>query len=205
MLPDFTTYSETDPSGWLAVAATTITGTAVDRNATAHITKDYGAGYISGDYTSEFAISIPNYGTNNGGPYAVVHGFTNVAGNRTAVLADAECIDFYTYASKLQVTLRTWDTTGTTKLLYSSTTYYGKLVRSGTTVSMYIYSDAARTTLVASDSVTVSSAHTFTKHICTASHNSGDTGFTCSYTLSDFDIPDVPSATVKPWYAYAQQ
>jgi len=60
-LEDFTGYTEVDPDGTVTVAADTITFTDFDRNATAYVYKDFGAGYFSGDFVHQMKLIVSDF------------------------------------------------------------------------------------------------------------------------------------------------
>lgn len=159
---DYTAYTEVDAGGVLTVAANQITFTDLEYQDTAYVYKDFGANYFSGDFTHEFKLRITDF---TSGPFSEGVVFPWYLSN---TLANNEIHDSYYPHLKvmaIQVSSTQWQfylyevTSGgstywdTSTYLSKNTDYYCRVNRDesvGTygTLYLYIYSDAAMTTLV---------------------------------------------------------
>lgn len=152
---DFTTYTKLDPNGHITVTSSRVSFSLwrnEDSTSGARVFKDKGANYFNGNFTHKFTLHSPTLGNGNG--ETVVY----VLGNEVG--------DFQTWATHTLWIQITDDNTYTCYLriinvqtsayltLASNTIYYVTVIRSGLTVTMNVYSDAARTVLFATRSVT---------------------------------------------------
>ena len=173
MAEDFTTYTEYDPNSLASIISSTqidfdIGGT---QASTLYIYKDYGANAFSGDFEIdfEFNANVPDAGflQTNEGSIAVI-GLSQGLGTLddhdanlykglfcTLQLRKSWLGDFYYFALR-ETSTRTDSGNITIGTSYFGATLYGKFKRIGSSVSIEIYSDSARTNLIASTSISVS-------------------------------------------------
>lgn len=163
---DFTTFTEVDPGGYIAITSNTITlNNLFTANSTANVYKDMGDGYYSGDFEFQFSFNIDVIETTGHLPICLLSNTTydqniernileqdglnclvyNNAGTRIFVLEEHFAGTLYqdAYSSLSEdtdyyVTFKRVESVGT----------YG-------TIYAYIYSDSARTTLLDTLSVTL--------------------------------------------------
>jgi hypothetical protein len=191
---DFTTYTEVD------IAADRIQKTAnhVDhyskRNETTYLYKDYGADHF-GDFTHKIKAKAQAADTASLGHAWLL---ANHLGDRKA-LEDANrtlvTLYFYKSSTDLGVYLRE---------RYGSTSYhdgntggfgltdwvYAKIVKSGTSLTAYLYSDSSYSTLVDTLVLTLHANHTFKYLYGCDTYNSGSVeGMTVD--IENFDIGEV--------------
>ena len=157
-IENFQTYPEVDPNNRVTITPTRVTHAALDRNETAYVASDKGAAFFDGDFVHLLTIYVTS--TVNGS-YVNYWGLTNTL-NSFRVIDNASG-DYLGLAilgngvNTFTITLAECD--GGTPYGDSYTTpsiataYYLKIVRNeavGTygTLYCYIYSDAARATLV---------------------------------------------------------
>ena len=165
-LENFTTYTEVDTNSHISKTSTRVTWSNLNRNEDAYLYKDFGIGYFEGDFTVNLTLNITS--PDESGTYEHILTLANS-------LDDFKGIDD---ASGDALTIQHLSQSGTTTriavqeldggTLYTSsyynitanTAYYLKIIRDesvGTygTLYCYIYSDAARTTLLSTLSVTL--------------------------------------------------
>ncbi len=81
---NFTTYAETDPGADIAVAANTITWTALDvRNTDSWVVRDFGAGHFSSDFTHTFKVRVTAFAGTS--PFAAVWALANSVNDLWAI------------------------------------------------------------------------------------------------------------------------
>ena len=146
---DFTTYTETDPGAVITVAAAQITHNGTI-NAGARVHKDYGVGHFGNTWTHLFDFQLISQSGST--PNPAFHLLANGVANRNQ---NPEIYAPDIYGAKIYLGQYTGTyndvqigTFGTSPFSLS-TWYYAKHQRtSSTSHTLYVYSDAARTTQV---------------------------------------------------------
>lgn len=171
MLQDFTTFTEVDTGGKLTVAAAKITAANMLRNEDCYVYKDFGANYFD-KLNVNFEIYIDSTAADQG---IGGLGITQTTVNDLNAWTTPD-IRIYAYSvTPPTINLGRGSTvTDTSTGLADNTLYYCTLSRSagGDTVTLYIYSDAGRTTLVDTLSVSGFSTNRFRYLYGMASYNS---------------------------------
>ena len=185
---DFTTFTEVDPNSHITVdSGSKITFTNLARNEDCYIYKDYGVGHFT-DFTHKTKIrriassnaaiaacwSLSNYVDD-------LNGLCNA--NRTVILAyiyeeDLMLREYYNGVKYTSTNHRT---------LTANTDYWLKMVKSGTSMNLYIYSDSGYSNLLTTCTLTLHADHSLRYLFAVNSYNSGN-----SYSMSgineNFDI-----------------
>jgi hypothetical protein len=155
---DFTTYTEEDPNNRITVETSKVTFTNLTRAEAAYVYKDKGVDHFNGDF--EHLLTVNSISSSGEYPFTSFWGLSNDIGAYN-VLAEAGkswiIIDIYHNPVNPRIEIRESDG-GTvyyeiTSYYSPNTPYYLKIKRDesvGTygTLYCYIYSDAARTTLI---------------------------------------------------------
>ena len=161
---NFLTYPEVDPNSRITVTSSRVTWASLDRNETAYVASDKGTDFFDGDFVHLLTASM----TSNSGS-STVYGWalTNTLDSLYAIDAasgDYLGLNYYGYSATRQLVLAECDGGAVyASNAYSitlTTVYYVKIVRDeavGTygTLYCYIYSDSARTTLLATLTLTL--------------------------------------------------
>jgi len=149
---DFTTYTETDPNNRLTVTTYKVDCNDADRGDQIRIYRDLGAGFADGDYVIEGIIK-PETSTSFS-CYILVPCFANTLGGQWNI-SELESIcfrvgaEYYIYLPYTRG-IATDTTHGAIFTPTPGTTYYYRMKREGSIVTAELYSDAARTNLLAS-------------------------------------------------------
>jgi hypothetical protein len=160
---DYTTYTESDPTGEITVTAPTITFTSLNTAAGGYVYYDYGAGYFdtSVEHDLEFSLNSSSDFFAQVTLWMLANGIDTPTGLGSDLLAvtaykntgASATVDLYLeYPPTYSATIAG---------LALNTTYYLTIVRGATTLTVYVYTDAARATLLTSDSISVPGAPTF--------------------------------------------
>ncbi len=142
---DFTTYTKVDTS-YFTVTATKITITNMSKVPDRYIYKDFGAGYF-GDFSHLLTIKFTYCSTS--GCYAGFWAVTNTYGSRAGMGSDglsAACQRTASEGYCIRIYDNNTGTWGYTPLAIGATRYL-KIERSGSTLTLYQYTDEARTNL----------------------------------------------------------
>lgn len=198
MAEDFTTYTKVDPNGRLAVTAAQITFTALTRNESAYVYKDYTANHFNGNYS--FSVDT-QFTTNTAGTTsgASIWALSNSVGDRKSITnaAGDEHAVYLAYNNGAPV-LNIVEVVGGVAVYGSQfgislgTTYYLTISRNtavGTygTLYCYVYSDSARTTLLGTITYTLTASKSFRYAYGVQTYNDGVTA-----SLSGFAKSPVP-------------
>jgi len=149
---DFTTYTEVDPNSRVAVSAGAITVSAVGRNEDAYVYKDMGAGAIT-SFMVELQVNISNTGVGNGS-FIVMWGASNNVQDFNGWTTYG--ISIWAYYNAGVYTFYVKDKNGTQSggiTFSANTNYYLRFARDNTTACLSVYSDAARTTVVGTNTI----------------------------------------------------
>lgn len=184
---DLTTYTEVDPSSQLAVTSATATATALSRNTSTYLYKDFGAAYFAGDFSFDFECKIVDFSANYAG--CLTMALNNAVQDYQAAYNAAGYVQgvYVAYSSGCQIFLHELHagsqynsgTFGAT----ANTNYYMTFRRNasaGTFGTLYldIYSDAARTALITTLSLVLHSNTSFRYLDIFQSINSGSSLWT---------------------------
>lgn len=151
-LENFTTYTEVDTDGVIAVSAGRVVEGGMTRNMHDYIYADKGVNHFSGDFSHLFTFKSAKKESTNG--LVILYGFTNTVGSTDTWAAHSIFMyidDDPTVAFYLAIVGGTWSPS---LALTAETVFYCIGDRIGTSFRVRVYSDAARTTLVGSRNVT---------------------------------------------------
>ncbi len=188
---NLTAYTEVDPGTppeYTVVTENKVTVTNLPWNVDAYIYKDYGVDYFT-DFTHDFEFQFDS-GLNASAllfPWCVSNDVDDVR----AWLSAEEGIAFWCIGNG---SLRLWElknnqfTDSGAGTLSPDTLYYGRAVKSGTSMSVSVYSDSGRTTLVDTRNLTLAEDFNYRYHFASQSYNAFGagrlmTGFTQNHIL----------------------
>ncbi len=165
-LENFSAYTEVDPNSRISKTATRVTWTSIVREEIAHVSSDKGVNHFDGDFTHLLTVNASV--VDNGG-LSVHWAISNVVDSFKGLQDASEdglFINFLGGASAVTLNLQEMDGGSITGDQYTytlGTTLYLKITRDesiGTygTIFCFIYSDAARTVLVDTLSVTLNTS-----------------------------------------------
>lgn len=180
-IQNFTLWVETDPNGRLTQTRTRSTFTNLQGSEDAWLTDDRGANFFSGNFTHDFTFRITGFTDVSYG--AQVISLTKVEDEGRAIFdaaGDALWVQawrtgggaFTLFLTEINAGVETADS-----FVYAlNTTYYCRWNRDETigangTLILEIYSDAAKTVLVDTLSVTLNAKHDFRYIMCPQSYN----------------------------------
>jgi hypothetical protein len=185
-----TNFDETDTGGYLDVTAKTCEFDLLPQNAESYLSDDYGASYFD-DFDIEFEAEVT--ATSVVGAQVGICGISDTAGtiNDFALQTDGIRVDIRRYGTNtMWVHLKCHNTDNTDTYEFSGTTMplrYFKMTRSGTTTTLYIYSDSNRTSLVDTLSITSETgAKRYLNAVC--SHEQGQSNRTITGYAQNFEI-----------------
>ena len=193
MAENFYGYTEVDPNTRITVTSSRVTWASLQRNEDAYVYKDMTAGYFAGDFTHLFAIRLTG-GANNG--FVGCWALTNLVDDLVGIdSANGDYLAIYIKigsSTSRTIAIQECDggsiTSGTAYGIEFNTTYYLKVVRDesvGTygTIYLYIYSDSARTTLLATQSVTLNTSKKDFRYVyACVSYNASSSEAQSAYT-----------------------
>lgn len=186
MVQDLTTYTEVDSNSDLTISTSTVDFALMQRDADAHLSYDFGAGYFE-DFSIDFEYEI----TFSQSDSLAFIGLGNVAGHFQDLLDDASGIvcGLDNSAFNLRLYVQSIGSSTDTDNLGGSTEplTYATFERVGTTLTLTAYSDANRTIQIGQAQVT--SVETSFRYFM-AVMNRGSTSETASITgyFRNFDI-----------------
>jgi len=201
---DFTTYTETDPGSDITVTSTKIDCINFDDSQTYNVYKDKGTDHFNAlDVDFETYLSSSSTSNAQFGP-----GFVNTATPATetrANLATTDCWNVIYVSGTVRIYLirGAFVANDSYQSLSANTTYYCTYTRtaSSDTVTLKIYSDSGRTSLI--DTLSVSGFGTSTKWqymygllMHTGSDGANNTGYIQNIDLNEVD-PPAPTFTPK--------
>ncbi len=165
---DFTTYTETDSDGDLTVTASKIDIDTMLGNAVSHVVKDKGAGHF-GDFEHLEKVVITSVTNSSARRTHIYHSLSNIGNPTWGNLDTADeglCVYCYIWVGWPRVVIR--DFFDNAEDIYSGAgecpqTYYLTIERNGTTATCKVYSDADRTNLL--DTVTITCQTTTYQYI----------------------------------------
>jgi len=188
-LEDFTAYTEVDPNDHINVVNSThIQVTDIAEDEDAYLYRDYGAGFFA-NFTHYLEVRLDDHisATARANCWAVaneIDDWTGVSDGFSVQVAWANAAG--TWRLKL-AKMEAGTETSASADVSGGTWYYLTITRNGDTLTLDIYSDANRSTLVDSLSLTVDASISFRYLYAVQSQNSGDAD-TLSFTVANLDI-----------------
>ncbi len=207
---DFTTYTEVDPNSRITVTSTKVTWTLIQRNEDAYVYKDKGVDFFSGDFTINLTYRHTG-GSVQGAPIVNAWALTNLIDDEQGIIdASGDFLGLHvsaiTSTTPSNIGLQEGD--GGTRYIgingfraVIDTDYYLKIVRDesvGTygTLYLYTYSDAARTILLNTDTLTLHSSKKDYRYLfALLSRNSGEVWSQSAFTENLEIVYNVTSTT----------
>lgn len=160
---DFTTYTELDPNNHLTVASSTHVDFKAYRNEDCRLYKDYGAGAISGNFTHFVDVTPQTYGGTDYGLGWVWGlsvdtvddelGLKNA--NKTAVCVEISELNNNPILNLVEIYNGSRYITTNLVIGIWGAARYLKMVKVGTTLYCYIYTDSARTSQITGSPVSL--------------------------------------------------
>lgn len=201
-IENFTTYIETDPNSKLTVTAPKITYSGLNRDEEAHVRYDKGIDYFNGNFEHLEEIRIT--AAVDGGQ-CITWMLSNVVGDyKTLMNANENALAVFSVGHSGAKKIYILELDGGIEyasVLYTvtvNTTYYLKIKRDesvGTygTIYLYIYSDAARTNLLQTLSVTLHTSKKDFRYIFGAeSRDDNNPVYTISGWIENLDLQEIP-------------
>lgn len=174
---DLSTFTEVDSAGDLTVATYRVDYDTMRRDASAYLYKDYGAGNFT-DFEIQFEMEITAAGNQANNMIAGVSNTVGTLSDHDSAGDGLVIVGYNSGASALGLYLIDYPTLNNDSYITASASIsllYCTLTRSGTTATLDLYSDASRTTLV--DSLSVTCATTAYRYLyAVASLGSGVSG-----------------------------
>jgi hypothetical protein len=190
---DFTTYTEVDPNSHITVSANSITHVSY-RNEDAYVYKDKGVNHFT-DFTHLVDVKTNASVTNSDGVvWMITDDINDWYGLYTAHKPFISVMWIIDSSKIPTIWLRQYD--GTTihndqsVNLSANTWYYLKIVKSGTSITCYIYSDSARTTLVDTLTVTMNADDSFRYIFACDTSNTGTSGIYQTQNIDNLDLQE---------------
>lgn len=193
---DFTTYTEVDPGGFLTVIANKVTATNMPYSTACWVKKDYGAGHF-GDFEHLLKITVTDFEA-----WAYVEYWRLTADDAIRTGSEA-------FAANKSISVHTDSTTGNFKIGLvnwvtpaadhyqhgsGTGTFYLTIKRVGTTGTCKIYSDAARTVLVDTLSLTLPNTTYRYLLVSTSREDPGTEDLSC--TTENLDLQEIGNGEV---------
>ena len=187
---NFTTVNwvEVDSLGVLGVAATTITSTLMQREGETYVYRDFGVGGITGNF--EHLIQTQIISGNNNDSRGGIWGAADVVDDISGWVGTPPflAISWWSRTAAPTITIGDGVTSDESIGLSYTTPYYLKITSSGLTVTAYIYSDASRTSLVDTISVTRAAPASYRYLYATWNHDVNQAARTITFTVSNLDL-----------------
>lgn len=198
---DFSTYTEIDPNGRLAVTTNVITVTSLSRDENGcHVYKNFGVNFFRHSFTHEGQLKTSTTGTTNGGYFSFLN-FQNSVTNIDNTIDHVRAEVFMTSSTTPQISIveavsSTLYTSGYIAALdvdYWWTFDFDITIGTYGTIYLYIYTDASRTTLVSTLSVALHKAHILPYGYVINSFDDNQAALTISGEVSDYVLGAVGS------------
>lgn len=195
MAEDLSTYSEVDPNSHISATSSRMTGTNINRNETAYAYYDKGADYFDA-LDIDFDIKATNLDSND---ILGVFGISNTL-NHTGAFGKSDIRIAYYKPSSGSTGLYLTANTSDNMTISLDTIYYCTLERSAgsANVSLKVYSDAARTTLLDTLAVTLETASTKHRYIFGISSQYTNNNYAASGYVENVVINAVGGQSVIP-------
>jgi len=182
---DLLTFTEVDPNSDITITKYVCTFDTMQRGVAAYVYKDYGVGYF-GDFEIEFeaiaTVQQSNVST-------IVFALVNTPGSFQDIIDSNVGVSLHLNSNAavgIKIQEYSLDNGDEAAFDPTGTLYYYKITRVDTTLTCYIYSDAARTVLV--DTLTITGVTTLYRYLqVLASRELAATEYSTGYT-QNFDI-----------------
>jgi hypothetical protein len=171
---DLTTYSEFDLSGHITKTSSRVTGENLDMDEDAYLFKDFGTNHFDGINLSFAVRALSTSDEYSSGQT----GFANVEDDSYHWGPGHHIVVWFLVGGGLTIGVLDNEIYDASTTLDTDRTYYLRLVRAAgsSTVTLYIYSDEARTTLVDTLSVSTIGTTKFRYFYPLVSSDSGESG-----------------------------
>lgn len=200
-LEDFTTYTEVDPDTCLTVTANKIAAVDLDGDFDTYVYADKGASHFGATFDHDFKFTT---GAHSAQAWAIVWAVSNSVDDALNWYSDQdEALVCWLGVDADRIILWNmedrssdyWDLGSD----WAGIPYYLSANRtSETTMSIRIYSDSGRTTLIDTISVSVTSGRRYRYVFGLNSRNAGTGGKNCTLDVEDLDLQEGASATAFP-------
>lgn len=200
-IEDFTTYTEVDEDGDITIIASKVSWVNIQRGDDSYVYKDYGAGFF-GDFEHDFEMQI-NTSDDNAicGNWVLSNEIANFEHTLVNHLPGL-CVRTSKAGGVYSAVIYNLDNgVVDVGVISANTLYYCTATRVGTTFTLYIYSDSARSVLV--DTLTVTCTNTTLRYIYGMStkldspgHVPKHNGFTQNL---DFNLVVATGASIYYW------
>jgi hypothetical protein len=201
-LIDYTTLTKLDPNSRFVVAANKVTINGLTRNEDARLNKDYGAGFLTGDFI-HYHSSLTN-GSSTNSSVCYVWLWSNDDDDARWILTNSECLNLGLVKSGASVNIQLQEFSGGGGTALDSfggslgVQYWYVIERIGNTITCEAYTDAARTVIVDTLSITQTSAWVFRYGYAINNFNDGLTnGFNGFIEDLDFGIADEVAGNIN--------
>lgn len=197
---DLTTYTEVDPNSHITVITTRSTFANLDRNEDAYVYDDKGVGHFDGDYEHLIDVYLDSSDVD---AHVIVWGLANLVDDARGIDdagGDEHLVRFTRshagYWLRMDEMYAGTEYAGSAYGISLDTTYYLKIKRDesvGTygTLYLYIYSDAARTNLLATQTLTLHEKEDFRYIYVTQALNTNNTPYRTSGYSENLDLQEV--------------
>ncbi len=202
---NFTTYTEEDPNTHITVTASRVTVTGLLRSEDAWVVKDKTAGHFDGDFEHLITVYIDAGGGDGG--QNTVWGLANLVDDYFGIDAsNGDMLSVWMY-SVANPTIRMEEMVAGTRYTVDQavsldTLYYLKIVRDETvgtygTIYSYIYSDAARTNLLQTLTLTLHEKEDF-RYIYAAQTGNSAQAFSITGYCENLDLQEDVEKRIIP-------
>ncbi len=191
-IEDFGTYTEVDPNSRITVATRRVAWTDLARNESAYVYFDKTADFFDGDFVHEITVNITS-GDQSSSLFSALWMLANSVASYDDIRTNGQALALAFFYSGSTPTLRLIESENnshpesSTFTITLGTPYYLKIVRDESagangTLYCYIYTDAARTTLTATLSRTLTVNRDFRYIYSIASYNTSNANKHTGYT-----------------------
>ena len=199
-IEDFTTYTKVDPNNDITVASNSLTVDTMRRDVSAYVYKDKGTGHFNGDFEHLINVRLTAAAPDGN---LMFWSLWNALGGEDALRPSNNGIEvmFYrtTSGTNYYILMREWYGNANYDSYWTGaspgTTYYLKIVRTGSTLTCKIYSDSARTNLLTTLSRTlhsiISYRYIYAVQSCASSYAPSATisGYSENLNLQEISAP----------------
>ena len=192
-IENFITYTEVDPNSHISVTASKVTFTGLARNEDAYVYKDFGVDFFAGDFEILLTMKISS---SQSGVFITPWLLGNNIDDAYNVVNSLRLYHNMQFGTDPRITLQEWISgtpyTGGFYVFTLGTVYYLKIVRDESvgiygTLYCYVYSNAARTVLLATLSLALHSNANFRYLYPINTSNDGFNFVATGYT-ENFDV-----------------
>ena len=193
-------YTETDPNSDITISTTNLTIDSMIMDVDAYVYKDFTAGHFGDTVDHDFECKVTgrtvasySVGTVWALTNVVNDGYYWYANNSQAV----HCWFYWTTTPVYRLYLRDCENGGTDQDFYTclvNTWYYCTASRNATSMSILIYSDSGRTSLLDTITVTLAAGRTYRYFMACNSYDIGTTA-TMSWVSDYYDLHEASSSS----------